>query len=246
MRNAIPKRLLKQLRALIEDYKHEYSGILSKCKRGRKPKRVKAEPFNIGRLILDTSRKHKIKLQQNGELVQIRWQDSDRMAFKKRALAISKKYASAIQTAARNGGIQFKPPETIELVRSIPGAPSQHQHMDTYMERLVALAPINPSTNAPATEIAIYPKGYIGYPQNTAPDAIPLNWEDMQIEVIDWNVGDVLFLQSNLVHNAPENDSEYYRDLVIATAGSKSNEFTDDAVITNKYFNIHKNTLHKK
>jgi hypothetical protein len=192
--------------------------------------------YSVGRLIIHLSPAHKEALIHNEETHQILVPGNTE--FLDSAATIAKTYSDAVHKAAESIGIKIGNIDEQEILTQVPHSMGQSKHQDNWKGVWNAITPLSPSRNPPMTQLYKYPNGYMDYPTNMSPESgIPDAWDTMELLNLTWDVGDILFIRSNYIHNGPPNPLKTFRHVLFATEASVHHEFTDTEVILNDVFN---------
>jgi hypothetical protein len=235
VRDVFPQELVELAREIIETNMDNFWGIHS-LESEEHEGRQEDFQYCVGRLIIHISAAHRQALLDNEE-THVILGNTDR-AFLAAAAKLAKGYSAAIHAAAESIGIRVGLLDEQEILTQVPYSKGQSKHMDTWGSVWNAITPILPHRNPPMTQLVHYPNGHQPYPMNIGPDSkIPRDWATLEYLDLKWDVGDILFIRSNYIHNGPPNPSPRARHILFATETSSHYEFTDTEVIVNSVFN---------
>jgi hypothetical protein len=159
-------------------------------------------------------------------------------AFKKRARVLSGAFEKGIRNAAKIANISWRGACNGEFIRSVPGTVGQEWHLDMMEGNYGAASPIAGDGGYIAmTLLAKCKQGYVDFPANLEPGAIPKNWARLQPYDVEWQLGDILIFRLNQIHRGPPNNTKLNRDIFFMAEKSVNNIHSNSSVITNEVFN---------
>jgi hypothetical protein len=183
---------------------------------------------DIGRILLDASQDHLEELKLNHQLNDCYVGGGNDREI---ALDLAQEFRRHVTVAVEKAGIHIDM-ECVEILKSNAHSEGTEKHMDQLQGGYNILAPMNDSNS---TQLSKY--GYEPYPQYLSfRSKVPADWASLESINISWEVGDLLVVRADYVHNAPKNTGEYTRFVYFSAGQSPEHEFSDSAVITQEVF----------